>query len=276
MVLPSIVILGLFAYYPIYVAVIRSFQSFNPFTQAVTGFVGVTNYKAIFADPAFRQATVNTILYIAYSLLFQVPVALVLAVLINRRLPGSDLVRIAVLATLAASETVSVLVWNQMYEPSEGLLNGILRTIGLPSQGFVSSSHEALISVVFMTAWKNIGLPTIIFLAGLQNIPTEVVEASALDGAGTVKRFRFITVPLLRRSTVVVLFVATVAGSRVFTPLILMTQGGPNNSSTNMIYYAYQQAFSYSSYGSAAAAVVCMLVLFGAITALQFWALRRA
>ena len=175
--------------------------------------------------------------------------ALLLAVAINRRLPGSDLVRIAVLATLAASETVSVLVWNQMYEPSEGLLNGILRAVSLPAQGFVSSSHEALVSIVLMTAWKNIGLPTVIFLAGLQNIPKDVVEASSLDGAGAVKRFCFITLPLLRRSTLVVFFVATVAGSRVFTPLILMTQGGPNNSTNNLIYYAYQQAFSYSSYG---------------------------
>ncbi|WP_432826258.1 carbohydrate ABC transporter permease [Dactylosporangium sp. CA-092794] len=267
--------LGLFQFYPIAVAGLQSLQSFNPFTGASNGYVGLHNYSALFADPQFVAALRNTILYIVLTLVVEIPLALFLAQLIHARLPARGLLRFMVIAGLAASETVAILVWNQLYDPTHGLFNALLRAVGLGAQPFLTSPSQALAGIVVMSAWKNVGLAVLIFLAGLQNVPQELDEAANLDGAGPVRRFRHITLPMLRRYLLVALFVSTVSGTRIFTPIILMTQGGPKNSTTNLTYYAYQQAFQYSSYGVAAATTVCMLVLIAAVTLIQGIVLRE-
>jgi ABC-type sugar transport system permease subunit len=267
--------LGLFQFYPIAVAVLQSLQSFNPFTGAAKGYVGLHNYSELFGDPQFVAALRNTVFYIVLTMAVEIPLALGLAQLINARLPGGRLLRITVIACLAASETVAVLVWNQLYDPTNGLLDSVLHAAGLDGQPFLTSPSQALVAIVVMSAWKNVGLAVLIFLAGLQNIPQELIEAADLDGAGPVRRFRYITLPLLRRYVLVALFVSTISGTRIFTPVLLMTQGGPKDATTNLTYYAYQQAFQYSSYGTAAATTVCMLVLIGVVTLIQGVTLRE-
>jgi ABC-type sugar transport system permease subunit len=140
--------------------------------------------------------------------------------------------------------------------------------VGVPSQPFLTGTGQALAAVVAMSVWKNLGLPVLIFLAGLQNVPEELLEAAALDGAGGGRRYLHVTLPALRPYLGVAVFVSTVAATRIFTPILLMTQGGPDNATTNLTYYAYQQAFEFSSYGVAAAATVCTLGLLGVITTL--------
>lgn len=275
MILPAIAGLALFQYYPILVAAVQSAQSFNPFTHLARGFVGLANYATLLADPQFRTAFVNTVLYVVMTVSVEIPLALALAQLINSRLPARAVLRIAVIAGLAASETVAVLVWNQLYDPTHGLFNAVLNAVGMSNQDFLTSGSQALLAIVAMSAWKNVGLLVLIFLAGLQNVPAELHEAAALDGAGGPRRFWHVTLPALRRYVAVALFVSTVAGTRIFTPIILMTQGGPNDSTTNLTYYTYQQAFQYSSYGVAAAATMCLLALLGLITLLQALALRE-
>ena len=267
--------LALFQCYPIAVAAQQSLQSFNPFTGVSTGYVGLGNYATLFADPQFVAALRNTALYIVLTLAVEIPLALGLAHLINARLPAHGLLRIMVIAGLAASETVAILVWNQLYDPTHGLFNAVLRWAGLGGQPFLTSPSQALAAIVVMSAWKNVGLSVLIFLAGLQNVPPELDEAASLDGAGPVRRLRHITLPLLRRYILVALFVSTIAGTRIFAPIMLMTQGGPKDATTNLTYYAYQQAFQYSSHGVAAASTVCMLMLIGAVTLIQGVALRE-
>ncbi|WP_427892884.1 carbohydrate ABC transporter permease [Kribbella sp. GL6] len=274
-ILPAVAGLVLFQYYPMLQALAGSFQSFNPFTHAAGGFVGLDNYHALFADPQFRRAVVNSLLYIVAMIVVEVPLGMLLAQLINRRIAGSAVLRTTVIAALAASETVAILIWNQMFSPNSGVLNALLNAVGLPSQPFTTSPHQALLSLVAISVWKDLGLPTLIFLAGLQSVPTEVYEAASLDGASERRTFLSITVPLLRRSTAVAVFMATVTGSRVFTSILLITQGGPNDSTRNLIYYSYQQGFQYSAYGTAYAATICMLVLLGLVTAAQLFFLRE-
>ena len=268
--LPAVAGLILFQYYPMALAAIESLQAFNPFTHEATGFIGTANYVEIFSDPQFRTALLNTVLYIVLMVAVEIPIALVLANLINQRLPTSAVLRTAVIAALAASETVAILVWNQLYNPGSGLFNAILNTIGIPSQGFTTSTVQALPALVLISVWKDIGLPTLIFLAGLQAVPEELYEAAALDGAGELRQFISITVPLLRRSTAVAVFMSTVAGSRIFTSIFLVTQGGPEDRTTNLIYYAYQHGFQFSAFGAASAATVCMLGVLAFITIVQF------
>ena len=266
--------LTLFQFYPVVVAAVQSFQSFNPFTGATEGFDGLANYQALFSDPAFLAALRNTMIYIVLTIAVEIPLALFLAQLINSRLPASGLLRITVIATLAASETVAVLVWNRLYDPTHGLFNSVLHLVGIGAQPFLISSVQALPSIVVMAAWKNVGLAVLIFLAGLQNVPPDLHEAASLDGAGPWRRFRYITWPFLRRYAVVSLFVSTVAATRVFTPVMLMTQGGPENGTTNLTYYTYQQAFQFSQYGVADAATVCLIAILSVVTLIQALALR--
>ena len=208
------------------------------------------------------------------TIVVEIPLAIGLAQLINSRLPGTGLLRITVIAALAASETVAVLVWNRLYDPTHGLFNSVLHLAGISSQPFLTSASQALPSIVLMSVWKNAGLAVLIFLAGLQNVPAELHEAASIDGAGPFRRFGRITWPFLRRYVVVALFVSTISATRVFTPVILMTQGGPDNGTTNLTYYTYQQAFEFSQYGIADAATVVLIAILSVVTLMQALALR--
>lgn len=274
MILPAVVALALFQFLPLITAALNSLQSFSPFDQSSTGWVGVDNYAEIFSDPDFRSALFNSFLYIVLMLGFTIPLALVLAVLLDRRLPGSVWTRNAIIAALAASEAVTALVWNQMYEPSSGLFNAIFHALNLPTQPFLTSGDQALLSIVIMSVWKDVGLPMLIFLAGLQAIPRELPEAAALDGASERQIFWSVTLPLLRPSIVVALFMMTITATRMFTPILIMTQGGPRGSTTNLALYSYIQGFEFQSQGTASASVMCMLLLLGLITVAQGWLLR--
>jgi ABC-type sugar transport system permease subunit len=274
MILPAVLGLALFQFWPLVTAVLNSFESFNPFDQSVTGWVGWDNYASILNDPAFRLALLNTFIYIALTLLLTIPLALALAVLLDRRLPGTTWTRNAIIGALAASEAVTSLIWNQMYEPSTGLFNAILAALHLAPQPFLTGGDQALISIVVMSVWKDVGLPMLIFLAGLQAIPPELYEAAALDGAMPRHHFRYITLPHLRPSIVVALFMVTITATRVFTPILIMTNGGPQGGTTNLAFYAYTQGFQFQSPGPASAAVVCMLAVLAVVTLGQSLMLR--
>jgi len=274
MILPAAVALALFQFLPLITAALNSLQSFSPFDQSSTGWVGFDNYLELLADPAFRSALFNTFLYIVLMLGLTIPLALVLAVLIDKRLPGSTWARNAIIGALAASEAVTALIWNQMYEPSSGLFNAILNAMQLPGQPFLTGSGQALISIVVMSVWKDVGLPMLIFLAGLQAIPRELPEAAELDGATERQIFWTITLPLLRPSVIVALFMTTITATRIFTPILIMTQGGPQGATTNLALYSYLLGFEFQSPGAASASVVCMLLVLALITAAQGLILR--
>jgi ABC-type sugar transport system permease subunit len=270
MITPAVVGTLIFQYYPVVVAAVQSLQKFDPFTHEATGFAGLNNYARMFGSADFRESLRNTVLYVVISLVIQVPISLALAVFIDRKLPGTRFVRIAVIATLAASETMAAVVWAQMYNPDQGLFNGILGLFGIPPQDFLNSGGQALLSVVVMSSWKDIGIPTLIFLTGLQAIPKDYYEAASIDGAGEVKQFRNITLPLLRGSGTVVLFMSTLAATRIFVPIVLMTQGGPDGATRNLVYYSYEQAFQYNSTGVGSAAAIFMIVFLALVVGLQF------
>ncbi len=274
MILPAAVALALFQFLPLITAALNSLQSFAPFDQSSTGWVGLDNYAELMADPAFRSALINTFVYIVLMLVLTVPLALYLAVLLDRRLPSSTWTRNAIIGALAASEAVTALIWNQMYEPSSGLFNAVLHAVSLPTQPFLTSSGQALVSIVIMSVWKDVGLPMLIFLAGLQAIPRELPEAAELDGATERQIFWTMTLPLLRPSLIVALFMMTITATRMFTPILIMTQGGPQGSTTNLALYSYLLGFEFQSPGAASASVVCMLLVLALVTAAQGYLLR--
>jgi len=274
MILPAIAALALFQLLPLVVAVLNGFRAFNPFTKAATGWVGFENFADLLADSSFYQAALVSVAYIVLLNLVMIPLALLLALLIDRKLPGALWARAAILAALASSEAVTALVWNQMYQPDAGLFNAILATLGLPQVPFLSNGVWAVLSIVFLSVWKDIGLPLLIFLGGLQTVQPSLYEAAAIDGANRRVMFWHITLPQLRPSIVLSMFMITVGAARLFAPIQILTQGGPEGWTTNMTYFAYVQGFEYSAPGYAAASVTFMLLALVVLTVTQAAALR--
>ncbi len=271
---PTFVGLALFQWYPLGVAVRNSFTNLGLLNPDGATNVGIDNYNSLLHDSRFMHALVNTFIYTGGKLVIQIPLALFLAILLNRGIKGTAIVRGAVFAALVASETVIALIWNILYNPSSGIFNVLLHQFGIPAQPFLTSTSQALPAILAMVIWKDIGFTMLILLAGLQAIPDEYYEAAAIDGAGAWAQFWHITVPQLRRILLLVLFMATLAGFRIFTPILLMTQGGPQNASLNVIYFMYEQAFKYLKLGAASAAAVMMILILAIVTLIEGRILR--
>jgi ABC-type sugar transport system permease subunit len=272
--MPTFVGLLLFHWWPLVVAVQNSTLRFSPLNPNAAVFVGMDNYVGLFSNERFVRAAVNTVIYIGGKLILQIPLGLGLALLLNRSLPGTRIVRGGVFAALVASEAVVALIWNILYTPDNGLFDVMLGQVGIPSQPFLTSAAQALPAVLMMIVWKDIGFTTLVLLAGLQTIPHEYHEAAQIDGAGAWSRLVHITLPLLRRMLLLATVMATISGSRIFIPIALMTDGGPENATVNAVYFMYEQAFKFQRMGDASATAMLIILLLVAITLVQARILR--
>lgn len=265
------VLLGLlvFQWLPLGVALKNSFLRFSPLNPSAAKFVGFDNYISLLSNERFLKSVVNTLVYIFGKLIIQIPLGLLLAILLDKKLPGTKLVRGAVFAALVSSEAVMALLWNILYTPDVGLINSMLAAIGLPRQPFLISTSQALPSLLALVVWKDIGFTMLILLAGLQTIPESFYEAAEIDGASAWDKLRHITLPLLKRMLLLATFMATIAGSRVFGPIILMTDGGPQDATVNTVFYMYEQAFRYQRMGDASATAIYLILLLIVISLVQ-------
>ena len=161
-----------------------------------------------------------------------------------------------------------------MYHPDNGILNSILQAFGIAKQSFLVSESQALFSILVMGIWQDVGFSMLLILGGLQNIPDVYYEAASIDGASFVDKFRYITLPLLRRTLLLAIVVATIFSFRVFTPIYVMTKGGPSNATLLSVYYIYQQGFQYMSMGYASSLAVVLILLLIVITLIQSRILR--
>lgn len=257
---PVLIGLFIFQWLPLGVAVKNSFLQFSPLNPNAVRFVGFDNFLSLLRNERFQRAAINTLIYIFGKLAIQIPLGLLLALLLNKGLPGTRLVRGAVFAALVSSEAVMALLWNILYAPDVGLLNSLLAAVGLPKQPFLISSSQAMPALLALIVWKDIGFTMLLLLSGLQTIPDEYYDAASIDGAGSWAKLRHITIPLLKRMLLLAVFMATIAGSRVFAPIILMTEGGPQDATTNSVFFMYEQAFRYQRMGDASATAVYLIL----------------
>ncbi len=237
--------------------------------------VGLENYDRAVKDPVFRIALRNTLSYTVLLVALQTVWALGLAFLLKQRVRGLAFFRSAFFIPVVTSLVVISTVWKLMFN-SQGFINGFLRTVGLPPQPFLSSAAQALPSLVLMSMWKDVGFYMLIFLAGLQAIPLELYESASIDGASKWQGFWGITLPLLRRATVFVVVVGTISAFKVFTPVYLMTDGGPADSTMVIVFYIFRSAFRYFQMGYASAMSVVLLGIVLVLTLIQFRLLRTS
>ena len=270
---PALADVFVFRWLPFLVSVVGS-----TFQQSLIGstrqFVGLANFSHIFGDARFWQSLRVTAMYGGIRVVAETILGFAFALFVNQRIRGMAIVRTAIFVPTATSLAVMAVVWNLMYHPTYGLVNSLLNAVGLPALGFLTDVHQALPAVAVAVIWKDIGLPMIIFLAGLQGIPEVFYDAASIDGANAWQSLWRITMPLLRRTFMYVVVVTTVFAFVDFAPIYVMTQGGPQHSTYTLIYYIYESAFINQSLGfSNALTVVLFIIMFG-LTLIQMRWLR--
>lgn len=277
-VLPGLALLLVFVYYPVVDNIRLSFYSWDAFSPEPI-FVGLDNYRTAVEDSVFWRALFNNTAYAVVSLVFQVGLSLVLAAvleeLVRQRLRGWLRTIYFIPATI--SITVAGILFSFLYNPQIGLLNRFLDVIGLDSwkHAWLGEEGTAIWSIIAMSQWQSIGYTAVLFVVAIQRIPREYYEAARIDGAGSVRTFFTITVPMVREMTTL-LVILTISGAfLVFNEVMVMTAGGPDNSSQVLGTWLYRNAFFEDDMGYAATIATVIFVITFSIAALQISISRR-
>jgi multiple sugar transport system permease protein len=260
--LPNLLGLTVFIFVPMVYAFYVSLHDWNALSPKV--FIGVENYKTLASDKEWWKSVyktfVFTIIYVPLLYIFSLFFAVVLNRL-NRRF--ESLARTMFLLPFAITSVISAVIWMFLYDPRNGFINRLLGIFGIENQQFLGSTSQAMISIIVVILWINIGYNMMIFLASIKEIPKDYYEAAEIDGATGFKAFRFITFPLLKETSIFILVVTTIGSFQVFDQIMVMTKGGPANSTEVSVLYIYKQAFEFLNMGYASAlAVVLFLIIF--------------
>jgi len=243
---PGLILLALSVLIPAVMALVISFSRSGLDVSEPLQFIGLANIRRLLADPMFFRVLGTTLLYLVGVVPPVVLGSLALAVLVNRQLPGIHLFRAAFYTPVLVSIVVAAIAFRWLYAET-GLVNGWLSALLGPAFtpiGFLTNPVLALPAVMVVTLWKGLGYYMVIFLAGLQGIPTDLYEAAELDGSEGWRKHRDITLPLLRPYVTLVAVVSAIAATKVFEEVYLMTQGGPADATKTLVYYVYDQAFA--------------------------------
>ncbi|GEK89861.1 fructooligosaccharide transport system permease protein [Alkalibacterium putridalgicola] len=259
--LPALIVLGLFLFIPAMMSLYYSFTDYYMLTPDLTEFIALDNFKTLLSDATFRTSVGNIFQFVIFIMPIQVGTALGLALLVNRSNRGTMFYKIAYFSPVVMSLVVVSVLWLYILNPASGLLNEILQTIGLPAQPFLSSPNQAMYVIIFVSAWQGAGYQMLIFLAGLQNIPEEVYEASTIDGANKWQQFLNVTLPMLKPTSLLILTTTLIDAFKLIIQPMVMTQGGPLNSTLTPVYYIFRTGFTDRQIGFASA----LTVMYGGI-----------
>ncbi len=274
-VLPLLLVYVLFLLVPILLGFRLSFFNASLVGSGLDQFTGLANYAEVLRDPNFWGAVWNTIVFTVISTPILIVLSLIIAILVNSIRRFQWVYRIAFFAPYTLSITVMVLIWNWLYQPGFGLINSFLTSIGLPSVNWLSQEGVAMASIIIITVWWTFGFDFLLYLAGLQQISKEMYEASALDGAGWWAQVRYVTIPLLRRQTVLILILQVIASLQLFGQTYLLTGGGPNFSTRSAIEYIYDSGFTNFRVGYASAMSYLFFIFILVVSLIQFGILMR-
>jgi len=277
-ILPAVVVLAVFVYLPLAQNLGFSTLEWDIYS-GTQEFIGAENYQRLVADPIFWSSLWNNVLYAVVSLAFQVFGAIVLAAVIEsiRHDRWRRGLRAIYFVPSAISLTVAGLLCYFIYEPNLGLLNHALDAIGLGAwaQPWLGQESTAMMAIIVMSQWQGFGYSTLLFAVAIQRIPSELYEAAAIDGIGAVRRFFTITLPLVREMTGLMIIVTISGAFQVFNEVMVMTSGGPNNSTQVLGTWLYRNGFVRNDFGYAAAIATVIFVITLAIALVQLWINRR-
>lgn len=272
---PTIIGLGLFTFLPILASVVLAFFSWDIITPP--RFVGLENFADIAADPTIRVSFLNTIGFVVVAVTLQLAVALVLAVLVNTRMPGllKSFFRSVLFFPLVLSAASVSIIMGYLFNENFGLVNHVLNLLGMADVPWLTSTRGAMVVVVLVYVWQNFGFSFLLFLGGLSSIPKEVYEAAQVDGATGWKQFWRITFPLVSPTTLVASVMAIISALQIFDQPYVLTRGGPGDSTRTAVMVIYESAFKQLEFGRASAIGIVLTVVIMLVTAVQFRLSRR-
>jgi multiple sugar transport system permease protein len=264
---PNLIVYTVFIVIPVLLALGLSFTSWN--LVGAPQWVGLANYRAMVNDPAVPQAIETTMIFLVFGVVPTVILGLLLAMLVNVQFRFIGVVRTLYFVPAVVSFAASAILWQWIYRPGQGLLDFALKKVGIDGPAWLSNTHTALIALDIIAIWLSLPTAILLYLAALQRIPQHVIEAAMLDGAGPLTRLRKIIWPGVRNMTILVVIVAIIAFTNSSFDLVnILTQGGPVDATSTLIYYIYYTAFNNIQLGYAATLSVLQLALFAAILGL--------
>jgi len=269
-ILPTFIGFIIFVLGPIISAVGLSFTSYDVLSPPQ--FIGLENYTQLLKDPRLRVVYGNTALFTVLAVTFNLGIALILAVLLNRKLPAflKYLFRAAYFFPVLVALAYSSVIWSFLYQKDTGIINYYLHTFGIDPIPWLSSKEWVMPSIIILDVWKNTGFAMLVFLAGLQNIPQDYYEAAQIDGAGRGALFRHITLPLITPTLLLNLIIYMIGALQVFDSIQVLTQGGPGDASRSVTMYVTEVAFQSLQMGYGSAVAITLFIIIMLLTLLQF------
>ncbi len=256
----TIIVLGL-SLFPAGWALVLSLEKWNGFTPAT--FIGLQNYQTLFADPEMWDAVTHTALYTILFVPLSIMLGLFLAVALNRKIRFVGIYRTAIFVPFVASAASTGILSTYLFSPQFGLVNNVLRVVGLPPQGWLEDQHQAMFVIALMSLWGSAAFTTVIYLAALQDVPIELLESARIDGATKWQAFWYVIWPQLAPVTAFSLIWQTIDAIQLFDLVYTTTKGGPLDATKTVVYFLWQQAFQVQQfgYGSAVAYVLFFVTL---------------
>ncbi len=275
---PFVILFGVFLALPIVAALVLSFTSFglrdlsNPIGAS---FVGIDNYSRLLGDAKFWKALGNTVYFVVVGVPLTLAIGLLIASALNRGITRfRTAFRVGYYLPVITSIVAIAVVWRFLLNPDVGLVNVLLRSVGINGPSWLADKNLAMPSIIAMAVWRNLGFAMVVFIAGLQAIPAILYEAASIDGAGRWQAFRNVTLPMLRPTILFMLVITTIGYLQLFEEPFVMTAGGPLDATLSVTMYMYQQGFTFFHQGYASAIAYVLFVIVAVIAFLQFRFLR--
>jgi len=264
LVSPYIIFVAVFVLFPVIFSFILTFHKWNIISPMK--FIGTDNYVRLFHDRLFWVSILNTLKFLLLHIPLQLAVALFLAVLLNQKIRAVTFFRVSFFMPVIVSGVVVTILWQQLLGYDFGIINRLVSALGLSKVGWLVNPDIAIYSIAVMATWKNVGLYVILFLVGLQTVPTQYYEAAKMEGATKWQQFYHITLPMINPTIFMVVILSTIGGFSLFIEPYIMTGGGPLNKTLSAVLYIYKQAFQYYNMGYSATlgffyALMIMLVV---------------
>ena len=268
---PAFLVFLVFIFIPMIASFVLSFFSYSMTTIKEPEFVGLKNFITLFQTPVFRTAMKNTVVYTAFTVPTTMACGLCIALLINSRLVRKkNFYKVCYYIPYVSSMVAVAIVFSLVFNSSpNGIMNQILGKLGIAPVGWLSNDKWAMFVVVLLSVWKELGYVMVIYTGGLLSISQDIYEAVSLDPISSWKKLIYITLPMLRPTTLFLLVVETIGSFQVFTPVQIMTNGGPGYSTTTIVTYLYQKGFQEYKMGMASAIAVIMFVILLFLSILQ-------
>ncbi|WP_323373508.1 carbohydrate ABC transporter permease [Plantactinospora alkalitolerans] len=273
-ILPNFVGFAVLTLLPVVVLFYVAFTNWNVF--GVAEWTGTANFRRMWGDASFWTALRNTVYYTVFHIPLTLAASLGLALLLNRKLRGVRFFRTVAFFPYITSIVAIAIVWNQLFSPEYGPINALLGAVGVDNPpGWTASSTWSMPAVIIVGTWRYMGYYMLLFLAGLQTIPAQLYEAAETDGATPWQRFVHVTLPGLRHTTFFVTVLLTIESFKVFDLILVMTGGGPGQSTLVLSQYIYQKGFEENQFGYASAVSVVLFAICFSITIIQFMVNKR-